>query len=87
VRKGVEQFDGWDVAKAAWGLLVSAVTFLFAKQLRRIDLLEREKANKDETDQRYKELREDIREVHECVHTLRRETTDRLDRIIEKFGK
>jgi hypothetical protein len=83
----VDQFDGWDAAKIAWGLIVSGVTFVFSRQLKRIDALEREKANKDETDQRYKELREDIREVHECIHNLRTDTTDRLDRLIDKLIK
>jgi hypothetical protein len=83
----VEQFDGWDAAKAAWGLLVTGVSVVFARQLKRIDALERDKANKEEADQRYKELREDIREVHECIHNLRGETTDRLDRLIDKLIK
>lgn len=66
----MEHFDGWTVAKGAWGLIVSIVAFFGTRQMNRIDKLESDRATREELKERFESLQGTIDETRaEAIRT------------------
>lgn len=60
----INSIDGWTAAKWVWGLLVSLLTFLGLRQLKRIDKLEESSVNRAEWLLEQKNTRADRLSMH-----------------------
>jgi len=60
----VDQFDGWTIAKLAWGMVVSFVAWLGIRSVNRLDQLERTYVSRDEMKEAFERLQQDRKAMH-----------------------
>jgi len=73
------QVDGWSVAKVLWGFLVSLLSFLGLRQLRRIDNLEKTTVKKVDFKEEMKIMREDRLSMHKDNKVLLEKIDCKID--------
>lgn len=71
---GIEQIDGWEVAKVAWGVLMSFFAWLSVRSINRLEALEKTAVTRDEIKDHFHEIREERQimrgEMNESLHRI-----------------